>query len=121
MAVLSGPCQDSLDYLIGMSLWMDLGDVLVAYRTIMDRFRHLRTTARRQSPPWPKADVYRELATLEARRPPELSTDSMRALAARIAHLTWHPNRNSALDFQLDWKATDPETLDLAAGDLRGR
>ena len=40
------PTPDSLDYLIGMSLWMDLGDVLVAYRTIMDRFGHLRTTAR---------------------------------------------------------------------------
>jgi hypothetical protein len=53
MAVLSGPYPASFDYLIGMSLWMDLGDVLVAYRTIMDRFGHLRGTARSKNPPGP--------------------------------------------------------------------
>jgi hypothetical protein len=120
MTILSGPYQDSLDYLIGMSLWMDLGDVLVAYRTIMDRFGHLRTPARRQSPPWPKTDVDRELATLESRRLPELSSDSMRVLAATILHLTWHPNKDSTLAFQLYWKGADPKALDFAEGDLRG-
>jgi hypothetical protein len=43
MKVFTGPYPDSLDYMIAMSLWMDLGDVLVAYRTIMDRLGHLRT------------------------------------------------------------------------------
>jgi hypothetical protein len=99
---------------------MDLGDVLVAYRTIMDRFGHLRDPFRRQSSPWPKSDVERELATLEARRLPELSTDSMRVLAIRIAHLTWDPKKGSNLDFQLYWKGTDLETLDFAEADLRG-
>ena len=119
MQLLTGPYEDSLDYLIGMSLWMDLGDVLVAYRTIMDRFGHLRTTARGKSPAWPKADVDRERAILEARRLPELSTASMRELAVTIAHLTWHPNKESTLDFRLYWKGTNPETLDFAEGDFR--
>ena len=121
MKVLTGPHPDSLDYLIGMSLWMDLGDVLVAYRTIMDRFGHLRTTARGKSPALPKADVDRELTTLEARRLPELSSDSMRDLAGAILHLTWHPNKEPTLTFQLYWKGYDPKTLDFAEGDLRGR
>jgi hypothetical protein len=42
MALLTGPYQDSLDYLLGMSLWMDLGDVLVAYRTIAERLKRLK-------------------------------------------------------------------------------
>ena len=120
MNVLTGPHPDLLDYLIGMSLRMDLGDVLVAYRTIMDRFGHLRTTARGKGPAWPKADEDRELATLEARRLPELSTDSMRDRAGVILHLTWHPNKEPTLAFQL-WKGDDPKTLDFAEGDLRGR
>jgi hypothetical protein len=120
MAVLSGPYQDSLDYSIGMPLWIELGDVLVAYRTIMDRFRRLRAPARRKNPAWAGAHVERELAILEARRLPELSTDSMRVLADTILHLTWHPNKDSSLAFQLYWKGTDPETLDFAEGDLRG-
>jgi hypothetical protein len=121
MAVLSGPYPASLDYLIGMSLWMDLGDVLVAYRTLMDRFGHLKDPAKGMNPAWAGAAVERELAALEARRLPELSTDSMRKLAVTIVHHAWHPNRDSALDFQLYWKGTNPETLDFAAeGDLRG-
>jgi len=119
MAVLSGPYPDSLDYLIGMSLWMDLGDALVAYRTVMDRFGHLRSFTKGKNPAWAGADVERELATLEARRLPELSTASMRELAVTIAHLTWHPNKESTLDFRLYWKGTNPETLDFAEGDFR--
>jgi hypothetical protein len=120
MAILSGPYQDSLDYLIVTSLWMDLGDVLVAYRTIMDRFGHVKNPARGTNPAWAGSDVKRELAILEARRLPELSTDSMRKLAVTIAHHAWHPNRERTLGFQLYWKGTDPETLDFAEGDLRG-
>jgi hypothetical protein len=121
MQLLTGPYPDSLDYLLGMSLWMDLGDVLVAYRTIMDRFKILRNPALLQSPPWPKADVDRELAKLEARRLPELSTDSMRELAGAILHLRWHPNKEPTLAFQLYWKGDDPKTLDFAEGNFRGR
>jgi hypothetical protein len=121
MKVLTGPYQDSLDYLLGMSLWMDLGDVLVAYRTIMDRFGLLKTPARRKSPAWSVADVDRERATLEARRLPELSTDSMRELAVTILHVTWHPDREPSLAFRLYWKGDDRKTLDFAEDNLRGR
>jgi hypothetical protein len=123
MHLLTGPYPDSLDYLIGMSLWMDLGDVLVAYRTIMDRFGLLRNPARRKSPAWPEADVDRELATLEARGLPELSTDSMRKLARAILHLRWHPNKEPEpkLAFKLHWKGDDLKTLDFTEGDFRGR
>jgi hypothetical protein len=62
-----------------------------------------------------------ELVTLEARRLPQLSTDSMRDLAGAILHLTWHPNKEPILAFQLYWKSDDPKTLDFAEGDLRGR
>ncbi|HEU4422393.1 MAG TPA: hypothetical protein VFR67_07610, partial [Pilimelia sp.] len=31
MKFLTGPYENSLDYLLGMSLWMDLADVLIAY------------------------------------------------------------------------------------------
>lgn len=51
MAVLTGPFENSLDYLLGMSLWMDLGDVLVAYRTIAKRID--RGAERRRGPPAP--------------------------------------------------------------------
>ena len=37
LAYVTGPYENSLDYLLGMGLWMDLGDVLVAYRTIAKR------------------------------------------------------------------------------------
>jgi hypothetical protein len=104
-----------------MPFWMDLGDVLVAYRTIMDRLRRLRAPARRKNPAWAEADIEWQLAALEARRLPELSTDSMRVLADTILHLTWHPNKDSSLAFQLYWKGINSETLDFAEGDLRGR
>ena len=45
----------------------------------------------------------------------------MRDLAGAILHLTWHPNKEPILAFQLHWKGDDPKTLDFAEGDLRGR
>lgn len=120
MKFLTGPYEDSLDYLIGMSLWMDLADVFVSYRTIVERFGHLRRPARRKKIPMDVADVEREIQTLEARRLPELSTKPATALADTVLHETWHPSGARTLNFELYWKGQETKTLDFANGDFRG-
>jgi hypothetical protein len=120
MKFLTGPYEDSLDYLVGMSLWMDLADVFVSYRTIVERFGHLRRPARGKRIPMVVADIEREIETLEARRLPELSTAPVMELANTVLHETWHPGRARTLAFELYWKGTDPETLDFTEADFRG-
>jgi hypothetical protein len=53
MSFLTGPYEGSLDYLLGTSLWMDLRDVLISYRTIVERFGYLKRPARRRRLPVP--------------------------------------------------------------------
>ncbi len=120
MKFFTGPYEDSLDYLIGMSLWMDLADVLVSYRTIVERFGHLKRPARRKKIPMIVTDIEREIQTLEARRLPELSTKPATALADTVLHETWHPSGAHTLNFELYWKGTEPKTLDFTNGDFRG-
>jgi hypothetical protein len=122
MAFLSGPYGSSLEYLLGMSLWMDLGDVLVAYRTIAKRLERLRERqiARRSATPWSAADIDREIRILEARTLPELSTEPMTILAGTILHDTWDPSKGLTLAFRLYWKGSNPAALDFAEGDFRG-
>jgi hypothetical protein len=120
MKLLTGPYEDSLEYLLGMSLWMDLGDVLVAYRTIAERFGHLRRPARRKRIPIVVADIEREIGILKARTLPELSPEPVTKLANSILHETWHPNGPRTLAFELYWKGTHGESLDFAVADFRG-
>jgi hypothetical protein len=119
MKFLTGPYEGSLDYLLGMSLWMDLGDVLISYRTIVERFGHLRRPARRQRLPMAVTEVDRQIGILEERELPELSGEPITKLADRILHETWHPNASRALGFQLYWKDADPKSLDFAEGNFR--
>lgn len=48
MAYLTGPYKVSLDHLLAMSLWMDLADVLVWYRIVIERLGKLKGPARRR-------------------------------------------------------------------------
>lgn len=120
MHTLSGPYEQSLDYLLGMSLWMDLGEVLTSYRTIVDRFSHLRRSARRGRLSVPVTDINRELDILEARTLPALSSEPLEVLANRILHEAWHPGASQGLAFELYWKGDADSTVDFAEGDLRG-
>lgn len=120
MAHLTGPYEHSLDYLLGMSLWMDLGDVLVAYRTIAERLKRLKRLGDRGiATLWSAADVDREVRILQDRTLPDLSSEPVTILAGTILHDTWDPSVGLTVAFQLYWKGSDPQTLDLAEGDFR--
>jgi hypothetical protein len=121
MAHLTGPYEHSLDYLLGMSLWMDLGDVLVAYRTIAKRLKRLKEgrIVRRSATRWSDADVDREVRILQDRRLPDLSNEPVTILAGTILHDTWDPSVGLTAAFQLYWKGSKPQTLDFAEGDFR--
>jgi hypothetical protein len=120
MKFLTGPYEDSLDYLLGMYLWMDLADVLVSYRTIVERFGHLRRPARRKRIPIPVTDIEREINVLRVRKLPEISGEPVTNLANTILHEAWHPSGARSLAFGLYWKGTNPMTLDFAEADFRG-
>jgi hypothetical protein len=122
MAFLTGPYQASLDYLLVQSLWMDLGDVFVAYRTIRHRFRLLEGPVRREQPPWSKADLEREIARLKARTLPELNPKPVTELADEVLHEKWQPGGAQTLESLIYWKGvgTGNETLDFAQADFRG-
>jgi hypothetical protein len=78
MDVLTGPYKDSLDYLIAASLWMDLGDVLVWYRAIVDRLGHLIGSARKGRVLVTESEIRHQLNVLNGRKLPELSSKSVR-------------------------------------------
>jgi hypothetical protein len=121
MAVLSGPYAQSLDYLLTMGLWMDLGEVLIAYRTICDRFGHLREPVRKSRLGVSARDLEDEITTLEDRRLPSLSGTSIRDLATTILHHAWHPTRGNGLEIEIAWKGSaDEPIIDFASGDVRG-
>jgi hypothetical protein len=60
MRVVSGKYEDSLDYLLTMSLWMDLAEVFVAYRTIPARLKQIKRHGKRGAS-WTEAVVKEEL------------------------------------------------------------
>lgn len=91
LTFLSGPYgANSLGYLLATGLWMDLGEVLTAYRTLQDRFGHLRRMVR-SAGPLTEQDFQTEKAALDARRLPELGTQPIRQLAVNVLHHYWHP------------------------------
>jgi hypothetical protein len=102
-----------------MSLWMDLGDVLISYRTIAERFGHLKRPARRRRLPVTVTEVERQIGILKTREWPELSGEPITRLADRILHETWHPD-TSSLGFELDWKKHSSRVSRLWGGDFRG-
>jgi hypothetical protein len=122
MATLTGPYEDSLDYLIAASLWMDLGDILVWYRAIADRLAHLKGSARQARVLVKESEIRHQLDVLDRRRLPELSSERIRVLADNLLHHSWHPSRaSSRLSIDLYWKGDDPKTVDFAQADFRLR
>jgi hypothetical protein len=122
MARLTGPYEDSLDYLIAASLWMDLGDVLVWYRAIADRLGHLKGSARQGRVLVTESEIRYQLDVLDGRMLPELSSERVRDLADNLLHHSWHPSRASGrLSIDLYWKGDDPKTVDFAQADFRSR
>lgn len=120
MAHLTGPYEQSLEYLLTMSLWMDLGEVLAAYRTVVDRFAHLRGPARRGRLPVALDVVEDELAVLRGRKLSALSDEPMTRLANRVLHEAWHPTADDALALEIHWKQRDGgDFIDFANGDVR--
>lgn len=119
MLFLSGPYRGSLDYLIGASLWLDLGELVTHYRTVVDRFRLLTGPARRHRLPADVATVEMELEQLMARSLPALGSDPIIRLAGRVLHEAWHPAGSADLAFPLYFRNTG--AVDLAEADLRGQ
>ncbi len=121
MALLTGPYERSLDYLLTMSLWLDLGEVLAAYRTVVDRFALLKGPARRGQLPVLLTDVEAELSVLREGRLPSLSEQPVTDLANRILHEAWHPTEDDALALGIYWKQREgTHIVDFGTGDVRG-
>lgn len=120
MAFLSGPYKGSVEYLLGTSLWMDIADVLVCYRTIADRAKLLKGLPRRHRSPLSQLEIEQELVLLESRTLPELGHEAVRRLADTVLHRSWHPEVARDLGFVLFWKGEEPKQVDLAEGDLLG-
>jgi hypothetical protein len=124
MWFVTGKYKDQLYYLLTMSLWMDLADVFVAYRTIPARLKQIKRHGKRRAP-WTEADIRRELDAFEARTLPELSQEPVTRLADWVLHHSWDTSRSwdtskgFDLSVQLYWKDSDPSTLDFAEGDFR--
>lgn len=110
MTVLSGAYFDSLERLLTTSLWMDLGDVLIAYRTLTERVkkckRHVLTPQ----------EIASQVKTLQQRRLPLLSDEPVTLVAGHILHASWDPVGQQPLTVQIVWKPTEPPTVDFAEG-----
>lgn len=121
LAMLTGPYPQSLDYLVAMGLWMDLGDVLAAYRTIPMRLKHLtaRPLLRAQSTKWTKADIDQQVDLFRARTIPALGAEPVMEMANTILHHTWEPSAQRDLSVQLHWKGAGHQIVDFAQDDVR--
>jgi hypothetical protein len=68
LAFLSGPHSGSLDYNLAISLWMDIADVFVWYRTICERLGKLKTPIRKAVLALPASEVESQITALRRRR-----------------------------------------------------
>ena len=92
MALMSGPYgHRSLDYALGQSLWLDLADVLVWYRAVIDRLCWLKQAARRGRIALSVPELEHELSTADARVITEFGRKRVRDLADNLLHESWHP------------------------------
>jgi hypothetical protein len=122
MGELTGPYENSLDYLLGMGLWMDLGDVLVAYRTIckrIDKVLRQGGVLRRATTKWTRQDVDDQVAMMQARTLQGLGADKVTIMASTVLHHTWEPSAQRDMGLQVYWKGPNHQTVDFAADDVR--
>jgi hypothetical protein len=109
MLLLSGPYgPKSLEYLLATGLWMDLSEVLTAYRTLQMRLGHLRRSARGGRLPVTPQEIDSQISRLDARRLPELGRRPIRELANNLLHQDWHPTA-PGVDFGWVWSGNEGE------------
>lgn len=114
MVHLSGGHQDSLNYLLAQSLWLDLGDVLTAYRVICDRFKSLTGSKRRGTLKEESDRIKAEHETLKQRTLPALSAEPVVILANNVLHQSWHPDNAEDLSIQIVFKGDGGDEFDFA-------
>lgn len=120
MEFLSGPYETSLESLFGASLWIDLAEVVTHFRTVVDRFGHLKRPARRKQLPASVSAVEAELSCLQSLTLPALAAVPVTRLADNVLHEVWHPAGSSGgLSFPVYFRASG--LADLAEDDLRGQ
>jgi hypothetical protein len=121
MALLSGSFgSDSLDYHLALSLWMDLADVLVWYRSIRDRLGVLKGSARAGEIPMTAAEIEAECEILDRRTLTEFGNAKVTRLANNLLHHSWHPTKAFEVSIQLYWKGAEGKLVDFAeTGDVR--
>lgn len=111
MALMSGPYgHQSLDYALGQSLWLDLADVLVWYRAVVDRLRRLKTAVRKKRIPLSLPELEQELSTANVRVISEFGGKRVRDLADTLLHESWHPTTPDA-GFDLYWREIDGRSV----------
>lgn len=112
---------DSLHYLMATGLWMDLGDVLTAYRTVADRLRLLLKGVRAGRVTLTPDELAAEMTALESRRLSELSGQPLREMADNLLHRSWRPT-TSTVAFTWAWTTGQDgrQTINfIESGDLR--
>lgn len=120
MNFLSGPFDTSLESSFGASLWIDLGEVVTHFRTVVDRFGHLRRPARRKQLPASVSAIDAEMDWLKSLSLPALSGGPVTRLADNVLHEAWHPaGYKEGLSFPVYFRASG--SADLAEDDLRGQ
>lgn len=120
MQFLSGPYETSLESLLVASLWIDLAEVVTHFRTIVDRFGHLKRPARGNQLPADVSAVDAELIWLKSLSLPALAAVPVTKLANNVLHEAWHPAGSSdGLSFPVYFRPSG--AVDLAEDDLRGQ
>lgn len=120
MQFLSRPYGTSLESLLVASLWIDLAEVVTHFRTVVDRFGHLKRPARGNQLPADVSAVDAELIWLKSLSLPALAALPVTKLADNVLHEAWHPAGSSdGLSFPVYFRTSG--AADLAEDDLRGQ
>lgn len=98
----------SLHSSFAISLWLDLSNVLVWYRTVVDRLGHLKRAARNRRVSVEVVRIENEETVLRARTIHEFGGTAIVVLANSLVHESWHPKGSPRdLNIGLYWKESD--------------
>ncbi|HCT75316.1 MAG TPA: hypothetical protein DGG94_04305 [Micromonosporaceae bacterium] len=110
---LTGSSEAALHVLFLTSLWMDLSDTLVWYRSIADRLSHLRNGVRARRVFLTDDELNEVLDTLNVEVVAELSPSPLRDLANNLLHQSWHPSAQD-VGLHIFRRSTHPITIDFS-------
>lgn len=121
MAYLTGPYKISLDHLLATSLWMDLAEVLVCYRTVIERIGKLKGPARRCRLSVTTSEIDQLVDQLNREVITQMSAEPVRELANTVLHHSWHPDRTGRkVDLTLAFLGQRPNIeVDFTQGGFR--